>query len=468
MRIPQVLAQESVAIAQSPRIGSSFVGQGEAALGQGLLDVSRGFERIAQAQEVRRKSEQALEGFSLLMDARLGFDDAERSAKQENDHKTYEGRVLEGYQRAIDRAMSGTRDPEVQGFLNQKLQQLSLEGQIKARTYATELYVSQGKATMDRQLGVARDMIVASQDPVERERLTTLTEGAIRAQIGKLYKADEAESKIHAMGRDLQEAQALTEMQTDPSTVGRRLLMGGTGFEKIAPDTRARMATQAFGIAETRERKETETQKRNLDIAKDAVHRSWSAAANQGELSPSELTQALRGENPYITPDQARTLTERNDNPVMGGGLPVRVIMDEYHAGPPTLSRVLTARAALKHLESTLTERTPLLDRAYKELQVEQRSAESAGRAERGVHAAEITAGIQWATESYKAQIGPTLPGMIGQMQRNQHRADENELKARIRKGADPAKALEEILKKRKTKTDALPEKNKGVLDLVK
>ena len=51
MKIPQVLAQESVALAPRVRMGTSLTGQGEEVLGRGLLDVSKGFQRLAKIED---------------------------------------------------------------------------------------------------------------------------------------------------------------------------------------------------------------------------------------------------------------------------------------------------------------------------------------------------------------------------------------------------------------------------------
>src|SRR3990167_5949025 len=71
MKIPQVLAQESVALAPRVRMGTSLAGQGEAALGQGLLDVSKGLTRIAKIEDALTQEDMKLnlvETLSTLKD----------------------------------------------------------------------------------------------------------------------------------------------------------------------------------------------------------------------------------------------------------------------------------------------------------------------------------------------------------------------------------------------------------------
>ena len=71
MKIPQILAQESVALAPRVRMGGSLIGQGEAALGQGLADVSAGFARLAKIEDALTQEDMKLnlvETLSALKD----------------------------------------------------------------------------------------------------------------------------------------------------------------------------------------------------------------------------------------------------------------------------------------------------------------------------------------------------------------------------------------------------------------
>lgn len=288
-----------------------------AAAGAGLAGVSRTINEFVEDQQrlqkKKRESQQALEGFRLLMDARLGFDDVERAAKEQNDHASYEQTVTGGYQNVIGTAMGGTNDPEVQALLAKKLGELALEGRIKARTYATELYTGQGRAEMADKLTVARDMITGTADPRERARLTGLAEGAIRAQVGSLYKPEEAQKAIAAFKRDLQESQALVYMRTEPKATAEALMTGGAGYEQLPADTRARLAGQAMNIDEAQQRDVVRIAEKNEKQLQEQMKQDRVALVDQleldaekGQLSMTALEEHIR--NRTVMGDDARRL----------------------------------------------------------------------------------------------------------------------------------------------------------------
>ena len=86
----------------------------------------------------------------------------------------------------------------------------------------------------------------------------------------------------------------------------------------------------------------------------------------------------------------------------------------------------------------------------------------------RGVDAAEMTAKIQYAKDRHTAEADQKLPGMIGTMQKNQEQIEQAEIQMRIRKGEKPDAVLDDIKKRHEAKKKAVPERSKGVLDLLK
>ena len=102
-----------------------------------------------------------------------------------------------------------------------------------------------------------------------------------------------------------------------------------------------------------------------------------------------------------------------------------------------------------------------MFDKAFNELQVDERSA-------RSINAAETSAGIQRAEDDYKAKSRPLMPGKFGQMQKNQQAQDLAEIRNKIRRGADPKAAVEEKLKEREMKRQAVPTQTNRVLELDK
>jgi hypothetical protein len=102
-----------------------------------------------------------------------------------------------------------------------------------------------------------------------------------------------------------------------------------------------------------------------------------------------------------------------------------------------------------------------LLDKALNELQTDQRTM-------RTIIAAETQAKIVSAEDRLKMESPPQLPGRLGQFQKNLDEKDKAEMRNRIRKGEDPGKVVDEILKRKEQQADAIPDRNKGVMDLLK
>ena len=198
--------------------------------------------------------------------------------------------------------------------------------------------------------------------------------------------------------------------------------------------------------------------------AQEIVERQWSSLANQGALPDNVLEGALKGEDPFISPDKARQYKTINSNPPIGGGggsLSIRVVMQEYHSGPSTQKRIEKARSNLLGLIKELNQADPLIDKAFNELQTDERTM-------RGINAAELSAGIKFAEDEYKANIPPVLPGRLGTIQRNQQASDLSELRNQIRRGKKPIEAVNEMLKKRQKDAKDMPDRTKSVLDLLK
>jgi hypothetical protein len=227
-------------------------------------------------------------------------------------------------------------------------------------------------------------------------------------------------------------------------------------FDALDPDDRARTLEQARKKIEFDDTR-TDRQTRRLG---ELVEREAAAQANFGTLEESWLMNALAGNDPYVSPDKARALKNINDNPPTGeGGQEVRAIMQEYHSGPSSFSRINKTRAALRSLMRNQQSPNPLLDKALNELQTDERTMT-------GIEASRVNRQIQAAQDEYTANT-PPLPFNFPLFQ-NQQRQDKAKIADTIRKGGDPKAIIDRKKSESKGRVDAIPERNKKVLDLVK
>lgn len=227
-------------------------------------------------------------------------------------------------------------------------------------------------------------------------------------------------------------------------------------YQALDPDDRARILEQARRKIDFDDRQKDQ-QVRKLG---DLVEREAAAQANFGTLNESWLMNALSGNDPYITPDKARTLKHINDNPPTGeGGQQVRAIMQEYHSGPSSFGRINATRRQLTALMRNQNSPNPLLDKALNELQTDERTMT-------GIEASRVNREIQAAQDEYTANT-PPLPFNFPLFQ-NQQKQDRAKIGVEIRKGGDPKTIIDRKKNEAQGRANAIPERNKKVLDAAK
>jgi len=230
-------------------------------------------------------------------------------------------------------------------------------------------------------------------------------------------------------------------------------------FAAADPITRLRI----LEAARVDEDQELARQHSSFKQAQDAVERHWAGLANQGLIPQSSLEAALKGQDPFIPADKAREYQRINESPVIGGAgsTAIRGLMQDYHSGPSTTANIIKTRKALNKLARDMGRPDPLLDKALNELQTDERTM-------RGINAAEVQAGIKFAEDEYKRQAPAVLPGKLGTLQKNKEAAELADIRNQIRKKRDPAKVVEEMLRKRHGEVQKIPDRNREILDLTK
>ena len=228
-------------------------------------------------------------------------------------------------------------------------------------------------------------------------------------------------------------------------------------FDALGTDKRLKILSQA-SADELRE--ESMRDKAHNEVRM-VVQEEYQARANQGLLREDELRHMLAGRNAYVKPDESRELARVNAAPPMtrheGGDEAVQAVMLGYHAGPSSLERIKQTRKSLLGLKVKSKD----LDKAFNELQTDERTM-------RSVQASEMAAGIRFAEDEVKSKTQPTLPGRLGQKQKNMNEAELAEMRTKIRKGMKPEEAANSVIEKRKEEEEAMPKRRQRVLDALK
>lgn len=223
-------------------------------------------------------------------------------------------------------------------------------------------------------------------------------------------------------------------------------------FDDLPWDDRQKLLERAEGRLDKSEKKQEAAFKEVQKV----VYERWSALANNGALSDSDLQEALSGRHPYITPDQARTLRNINDGGE-GDDDKVRAIMMDYHLGPSSFARIRKAREALRTLQQSGQVKQKVLDKAANELQTDERTMES-------IEAQRVNRNVQAAEDTYNANK-PVMPFNMPLFQ-NQDRANQARIKDLVRQGMTPEAAAKKVLGDQKREVEQVPNTVKKVLEL--
>lgn len=290
-------------------------------------------------------------------------------------------------------------------------------------------------------------------DRQQRERsmqdVRLLLDRSVREQ---LLSRDDADKKWTQFESGVLEHQMDYLRRTNRSELRKRDLDGE--FNTLGAERRFKILAQANGDDE----REQNAASRAFDKVRIAVLDYYKTRANQGAIGEDELHDLITKGSEYLKPDDIRSIVEHNSHPLtLKSDDAVKAVMLDYHAGASTQENILKARKRLLSLET----KSPDLDKAFNELQTDERTM-------LGIRAAEISAGIKQFEDAVKGGSKPLLPGAFGQMEKNKQEADLAQGRNRIRKGESPEKVGKELIEKQKAKKDAMTDKEKKIMDLVK
>lgn len=224
-----------------------------------------------------------------------------------------------------------------------------------------------------------------------------------------------------------------------------------TKYARLDLDTKLKLSEQARKVIEDQERQQDKVTKEVTDVAMRALQ----AAANRGAIDPGDMQDLLAGQNPYVTPQQARSLNEVNSNPPSagaGGGTSVQALTAEYYLKPRSLAHINATRAKLSALQAQLGRPDPLINKLANELQSDQTTLENQGISREANQIQRENRGIRNLQNEYDAEkkdVPKVLQNLFGNHDAQNKAKIESEYR---RHGAEAAKKLAENLAKGQVK----------------
>lgn len=455
--IPRILTPQRLPEVDLPRTSGREFGA------QVFGELAHGMAHLSHAM---REKQKPIDAARLSSEYDIAVDDLKNEVQSDPEPNNWRDTFMTKEPQIRQKMLEGVTDPEVKRALGIHIERnlgrhvidLSSKGvaashvkqlsdiETVGNTLARQAAEATDKGIRDSAVGAYSAMITAASQP-------TMIGG--RAVPGALNakQAEEKRAKFQVdVLKNRMEMLALSQSPEDWSRLTKEHNEGN--FALVPPDDRARILERG--------RTHKESIISNLEKQKNEMKRlvddEWSGMANFGQLTDDRINRALRNEDPFISPDRARTLKSINDNPPTGeGGDSVRAIMSEYYSGPRSISRIDKTRRELNRLQSQMGRPNPLISKANNELQSDQTAVES-------IDVQRTNQRARDAVTAYDAEK-PVLPFNMPFLQ-NMDRRNKALIEDAVRKGRDPKEAVKQKTLEQKNRIDAIPQRNKKVLEL--
>ena len=300
-------------------------------------------------------------------------------------------------------------------------------------------------ASVDKLGEMLAERVIGSTDPQQAEEYKQLYRSQVNALSQGPYaprRADQTTNMIQAWEKKVNLGRADAQIRANPS--GFLADMAEGKYSEFDLDEKLKLGEKARKQIDDDQR----AQDKVFNQVKDKVEQGWYSAAAGGNVPAAEMQDAIAGRNPYITPQKALELKRINDNPVTGeGSKQVQAIMQEYHSGSSSFGRIRAAREQLKALMRNQSSPNPHLDKAFNELQTDERTM--TGIEASRVNQATREAGIEFDALTPRTGI-PLLDRGLPQ------KRAQAELEAR--RGKDPKEAAKRQADQQKQRVDKIPD----------
>lgn len=304
MKIPQILAQEPVAIPRMPRAPEGN-GRGAAALATGLGAVAQSLATIAEAQEAKQqlaaRSEAALKKSEF--DRGLADLDSELRLTQSDDPDAYLAASKKGTQALQASILAGTRSAEAKTLLQGALAQAAATHYAKSRTYYNQVFISRAEGQLEGTLDNNKILVGTATTDEQRAQLYGAGVGAIENLRPLMGDKQIQARKIKWRDDFLMDVEG-RKIDADPGTWTPQAV------KNVLPDDKIKILEERADRLQRRQQADAERRdkeaERMLTVAKKQLVTDLEADAASGTLTLETLD--LRREMRQLDPGDYRRL----------------------------------------------------------------------------------------------------------------------------------------------------------------
>lgn len=353
--------------------------------------------------------------------------------------------------------LAGTQRPDVRGALQGHFNRTFPAAVVNVHFDHLKVLGSQNLAQIDQLGDIKSKEAAEAETPQKRQEAIDTYEALVRRGVGPYgLSAQQAAQKLIAFNNQVLEKNMDYLRQTNPQRMWALEQEGA--FRNMDPNARAN-TLKAYNKDREHELTAADT---NFTKTSALVLDGLYVRANAGALTKTEMESLARGENPYVKAHEVAALKHRNDNPIIGtpGTGNAAALASEYELNwQPSLAYVNSYRAKLKHLQSTIGEKDPDITKLAQHINADTRSILGIGNVKQGKDLQDVTDRV----DANQTEVPPFLKKFLP----NNEAVDKATARGAVRRGATPEQAAESVKKKNDAKKDAVPERNKRVLDLV-
>ncbi len=325
------------------------------------------------------------------------------------------------------------------------------------RSESLELFTAKKLAWLDEQEDrLSQQAAEAPTTEAHAEAVATY-KSILGRFVGQMVLGEDAAQK---RGRIFHEKTLEKQMdilrRTDPAKLLQLEIEGA--FRDVEMGKRLRILEQ---VRKDDERQASRDAK-HFATVRDAVQRVWAADAISRRLTDADIREAKENKNPYVSPKEALEYERLRDAPATKtADVAVATMRQRYLLGASSIARILAFRQELHDLLAQSGEPNEEGVKFADELQTDERTM-------LGIDAQKQSRAEQLAVQDYKAgqKTGTGIP-FLDAITKAEEKIGEARVRAAVKRGADPATAVERERKRQEKKTPPLSKAETDKLTII-